>query len=92
MRALLFIATLSITACASTARPIPSLENRTLYVSKGEIPGLYYQWRECTKRGLFGGCKEEKIVNEYYDFRDPAVRKQLNDMGFRAQSERRIKP
>lgn len=91
MRIFLFIALVSLNACASAAKPVPSLENRTLYVSKTE-PGLYYQWRECTKTGLFGACKEEKIVNEYYDFRDPAVRKQLSDMGFKAQSERRIKP
>jgi len=89
---ILFAALLfSLSACASEAVKVPALENRTLFIAKDQ-PGFYYQWRECSKKGLFGNCREEKMVIEYYDLRDEKVRSQLRDMGFKATSERKLKP
>lgn len=82
----------SVSACAALPKAqVPELQNRRLRISK-EVPGFYYQWKECTKKGLFGGCKEQKIVVEYFDLREPEVRNKLRDMGFTATSERKIKP
>jgi len=43
---------------------------------------MEYQWFECTKKALFGGCREEKKHIELYDFRDDAVREKLINMNF----------
>lgn len=82
----------SVTACASKPKKvIPELENRTLLISP-DGPGLYYQWKECVKPGIFGGCREEKMTTEFYDLRDEVTRKKLRDFGFEAYSERRLQP
>ena len=92
MKPLLAFTVLSLNACASLpAANLPALENRTLLISQ-TVPGFYYQWKECAKKGLFGACREEHMVTEQYDLRDPETVKKLRDMGFRATSERRIKP
>jgi len=36
----------------------------------------------CAKKNWFGGCHEEALQTDFYDFTDPAQRKQLADMLF----------
>lgn len=63
---------LFISACASKVI-IPSLENRTLTIH--ESGKLAYP--SCTKRSIFGKCKE--WTYEFYDITDPIVRVRLRD-------------
>lgn len=92
MKTVLLFFLFSIAACAGIpSSPLPALENRKLLISK-EVPGLYYQWEECTKKGIFGACREKHLITEQYDLRDAETVKKLRDMGFSATSERKIKP
>lgn len=69
--------------CASIEVVIPSLERRSLDISR-EFPGFVYRYRECTKKGIFGCRKWETRVDKY-DLTDPATRNKLADMGFIAK-------
>jgi hypothetical protein len=65
----------------------PKLENRELDISP-EVPGFEYWWRECTKTGIFGGCRKWEMRVEYYDLTKPDVRQKLIDMGFVGRSKK----
>lgn len=81
-----------IVACSSLpADPIPVLENRTLKISD-KVPGFEYQWLECEKKSLFGGCKKWIAKVELYDLTDPEVREKLRDMGFVAKVREKLGP
>jgi hypothetical protein len=69
----------------------PRLEFRTLRISS-KVPGFEYQWFECTKKGLFGNCREETVRVEYYDLRDETVREQLKNMGFVGKVREKVLP
>jgi hypothetical protein len=68
----------------------PALENRRLDVSP-DRPGFVYKWTECSKKFL-GICRKTVQREDFYDLTNPAVRKELFDMGFTATSERKNKP
>lgn len=72
-----------ITACAAVEKkPLPpALDLRTLDLCLNE-PGFCYQWEVCTKKGLFGKCREWSITKEVYDLNDPETRKKLYYMNF----------
>lgn len=72
-----------ITACSAVERKPepPALDLRELDLSLDE-PGFVYQWEVCTKKGLFGKCREWSITKEVYDLNDPEVRKKLYYMNF----------
>lgn len=75
-------------ACSSLASPLPpKLELRTLRISKDK-PSLEYRYEECEKKFLI--LKECKMVTEFYDLSDPAVRSRLINMGFVVKV--RVKP
>lgn len=84
---------LFVGACASLAESPyenpPALENRTLRISAG-LAGLEYQWRVCTKTGLFGRCKEWGKKTEFYDLTDPKTREKLINMGFVAKVKEKV--
>jgi hypothetical protein len=74
-------------SCASWAIPlVPRLEQRTLFLSS-EIAGFFYDYEVCAKKFL-GICVKKEIKRDLYDLNDPAVRKQLIDMGFVAYVEK----
>lgn len=50
------------------------------YLIDPNAPGLRYPYKMCVKYGWFGKCKEEKYVDEKYDFTKPEVRKEFIDM------------
>lgn len=76
------IALSSTFACSAIAL-LPSLELRTLRISK-EIAGFEYQYEICVKKFL-GICTKKQMKKEFYDLNDPVIRKQLIDMGFVAR-------
>lgn len=56
-------------------------------------PGLHYPYKMCIKYGWFGKCKEEKRVDEQYDFTKPEVRKEFIDMNVVCRVEsKKLKP
>lgn len=59
---------------------LPRLENRVLEISL-DSPSLFYAYKVCVKTVL-GICLKEEIHKDVYDLTDPAIRKQLKDMGF----------
>lgn len=65
---------------------VPRLEQRTLFLSP-DLAGFYYDYEVCTK-SLIGICLKKEMKHETYDLTDPAVRKQLIDMGFSASVEK----
>lgn len=76
----LFLITWSL-SCASLRTPLlPRLENRVLEISL-DSPSLFYAYKVCVKTVL-GICLKEEIHKDVYDLTDPAIRKQLKDMGF----------
>lgn len=86
---------LIVVACASLGERDPelppALENRTLKISS-KVTGFEYQWRECTKRGLFGRCQKIEMRTELYDLSDAAVREKLINMGFVARVRDKVLP
>lgn len=80
---ILFLTTLSgsLTYCA-TLLP-PSLERRTLRLSKDK-PSFVYQYETCVKKLLFV-CVETAMTVDEYDLTDSKVREQLINMGFVAR-------
>ena len=72
------------TSCASSLKQLPSLKNRALRIDT-EQARFFYQWEVCTGKLLWKKCR---MKQEYYDFTDPAVRKQLKDMGFKLKITR----
>lgn len=76
---------ISSSSCSSvSATLLPTLENRTLWFDP-DRPGLFYNHYVCVKKKLLGGCKDWQLETDRYDLTDPAVRKQLIDMGFVAK-------
>lgn len=74
---------LAVLGCASTELLVPSLERRTLDLSRS-FPGFIYRYEVCVKKFL-GMCRKwEQRVDEY-DLTDIKVRNQLIDMGFVAK-------
>lgn len=69
--------------CASIDVVIPSLERRSLDISR-EFPGFVYRYRECTKKFL-GMCRKWENRVDKYDLTDAATRNKLADMGFIAK-------
>jgi hypothetical protein len=62
------------------------LENRTLRIA-ADFPGFEYQYEDkekCIKKVLFV-CVRHPMKTDKYDLTDPALRKQLLDMGFVAR-------
>jgi hypothetical protein len=93
MKSLFALSLMLLAACASMAdnETPPALENRTLRISEG-APGLEYQWRECVRKGLFGGCREWATRKELYDLTVPEVRAKLINMGFVARVREKALP
>lgn len=73
----------AVIGCASTEIVIPSLERRTLDISR-DFPGFVYRYRECTKKFL-GFCRHWETKVDVYDLTDPVLRNKLADMGFVAK-------
>lgn len=69
--------------CASIDVVLPSLERRSLDISR-DFPGFVYRYRECTKKFL-GICRKWESREDRYDLSDPAMRNKLADMGFVAK-------
>lgn len=76
--------------CASTEIIIPSLERRTLDISR-DFPGFVYRYQECKKKFL-GMCTKWEQKVDTYDLTDPVVRNRFADMGFVAKVREKIGP
>jgi len=63
----------------------PQLSDRRLYICEDKI-GLCYNKHVCADNN----CKEIKLIEEFFDFRDPPTRIILADMGFTATSRQRF--
>lgn len=68
-------------SCASMWEQAPSLENRTLWISRDHPGQLEYPYRVCVNHFL-GSCTNQKTVKDFYDLNDAATRQKLIDMGF----------
>lgn len=91
MKFINFAVLIFLVGCSSFAereKP-PALELRTLKISK-QVPGFEYQFRECVKSGIFGGCRKWETKTEYFDLRNPEVRDKLLHMGFVAIVEEKV--
>jgi len=77
-------------ACSSMRNMPPALDQRTLRIS-ASIPGLEYQWFECTRRFL-GACTKTEPKVELYDLTNVETRMQLLNMGFVGRVRERLLP
>lgn len=75
----LFLTVLSSASSCSGATLAPQLRDRRLRVCT-EKPCFYYEWEECVSHVL-GICTKKEWRRDEYDLTDPAVRKQMVDMG-----------
>jgi hypothetical protein len=71
--------TISLTSCASSLKQLPPLEKRALRIDLDKAQ-FVYQYEKCKRKFIIKKCWIEKI---YYDFTDPAIRKELKDKGFK---------
>jgi len=77
-------------ACSSMREVPPALDQRTLRISPS-IPGLEYQWFECTKKFL-GICTKTEVKLEQYDLNNVETRMMLLNMGFVGRVRERALP
>ncbi len=76
-------------SCASLAEPLlPRLEQRTLRIDPN-APGFVYQYRVCVRK-VMSVCFKHEMRVEKFDLSDPAVRKQLIDVGFVARVREKL--
>lgn len=78
---MLFLITSGISCASLQEQSPPKLENRTLKIS--DEPGsVEYQWFECVKKNIFGGCKTWEMKKEVYNLNDVNVRHMLRHKNF----------
>jgi hypothetical protein len=74
----------SLVGCSSVPARVPVLADRTLFISE-DVPGLEFRYSFCVKQ-FMGACFKAEDRREYFDLRDPDVRRLLNDTGFTARA------
>ena len=80
----------ALVGCTSMRQLPPALDQRTLRISAA-IPGLEYQWFECTKKFL-GICTRTEAKIEQYDLTNVETRMMLLNMGFVGRVRERTLP
>lgn len=79
---MLFLMALSLSCASSQLRLPPTLTARTLRISnKADFAGFEYSYEVCAKE-ILGFCRKTEMKTDFYDLKDPVVKKQLQDMGF----------
>lgn len=87
------IAGLILLGCAVKSDVLITDRMLRTYLIDPNNAGLHYPYKICTKYGFFGKCKEEKYVDEKYDFTNPVVRKEFIDMNVVCRVEsKKLKP
>ena len=90
IKAFALIMVFAVLGCASTDFIVPSLERRTLDISR-TFPGFIYRYPVCVKKFL-GMCRKWETVVDEYHLDDEKTRNELIAMGFVLKVRERLSP